>query len=109
MNVKWRNLFSRTLGRGHVFLRIGKALKTFLPMMRDCLKGRYRPVPYRAIVLMILALSYLVMPFDLIPDFIPFFGQLDDILICGWLLVRLDDALEDYRRWKTAEGTVTTR
>lgn len=109
MKLKWRNLYAHTLGRGRVFFRIGMALKTFVPMMRDCLKGRYRPVPYRAIALMILAVAYLVMPFDLIPDFIPFFGQLDDLLICGWLMVRLDDALDDYRRWRDTQPPVVVR
>jgi uncharacterized membrane protein YkvA (DUF1232 family) len=35
------------------------------------------------------ALAYIVMPFDLVPDFIPFFGEVDDVYLLVLALQRL--------------------
>jgi uncharacterized membrane protein YkvA (DUF1232 family) len=34
-----------------------------------------------------IAVAYLLLPFDLIPDFIPVIGHLDDVLVVGLLVV----------------------
>ena len=35
------------------------------------------------------ALAYIIMPFDLVPDFIPFFGEVDDVYFLVLALQRL--------------------
>jgi len=42
--------------------------------------------PLFAKILLGLAVAYLLLPFDLIPDFIPVLGQLDDVLIVPGLI-----------------------
>ena len=42
--------------------------------------------PTFAKALLWLAIGYLVMPFDLIPDFLPVIGQLDEVVIIPLLL-----------------------
>jgi uncharacterized membrane protein YkvA (DUF1232 family) len=51
-----------------------------------------RRVPLRARVLALATLGYTVSPIDLIPDFVPFLGQVDDIIVVASGLQRLADA-----------------
>jgi uncharacterized membrane protein YkvA (DUF1232 family) len=68
-----------------------RALAGFIP---DCLvlvrgllgDGR---VHRRDKALLVALLGYLALPFDLVPDFIPVAGQLDDLIVVGWVLRRL--------------------
>jgi uncharacterized membrane protein YkvA (DUF1232 family) len=43
-------------------------------------------VPWWCKVLLVLAIAYLALPFDLVPDFIPVAGQLDDAIIVAVVL-----------------------
>lgn len=48
--------------------------------------------PLLAKLLINIAIGYLLLPFDLIPDWLPLLGQLDDLVIVGlliWLALRL--------------------
>lgn len=93
-------LFRRLTSRVWVLKRIVRALKWFLPMAQDVVRGDYRPVPWWAFGYMLLALGYIVLPIDLIPDVFLLIGLVDDVVIVGWLLNRIDQQLVNYRLWK---------
>jgi uncharacterized membrane protein YkvA (DUF1232 family) len=56
-----------------------KHLKQEFDVYRLVLK--HPQTPWVAKVFLGLAIGYLLLPFDLIPDFIPVLGQLDDVII----------------------------
>jgi uncharacterized membrane protein YkvA (DUF1232 family) len=66
-----------------------RALARFVP---DCIVlvtrlVRDPRVPRRRKLLLVGLAAYLALPFDLVPDFIPVAGQLDDAILV-WLLLR---------------------
>jgi uncharacterized membrane protein YkvA (DUF1232 family) len=61
-----------------------KQLKQEFEVYRLLLK--HPKTPWLAKIFLGLAIGYLLLPFDLIPDFIPVLGQLDDVLIIPILI-----------------------
>jgi uncharacterized membrane protein YkvA (DUF1232 family) len=62
-----------------------QALARFIP---DCLVLLHRllrdeRVPRRRKIVLLMLLAYLAIPIDLVPDFIPVVGQLDDVLVAA--------------------------
>jgi uncharacterized membrane protein YkvA (DUF1232 family) len=76
-------------------------LQAMLRLIRAYFRGEYRNVSQDALVYIVAAVSYLVDPFDLIPDEVPFLGFLDDATIVSFALARTRQALDDFMIWET--------
>lgn len=64
---------------------ISRAFKTELKTHQLVLKDSRTPRVSR--IFLGLAIGYLLLPFDIIPDFIPVLGQLDDLIIVPGLVI----------------------
>ena len=65
-----------------------RALAGFVPDCAVLLRRLLRDprVPRRRRALVVALMAYLAMPFDLVPDFIPVAGQLDDAILVALVL-----------------------
>lgn len=69
---------------------LARAFKRELAVYRCALA--HPDTPWMARILLGAAVGYALLPFDLIPDFLPVIGQLDDLIIVPglvWLALRL--------------------
>ena len=80
--------------------RLFQDLKLLIPLIKDYWKGTYRDVSAKSIVIFVVALAYIISPIDLIPDYIPGLGQIDDAVILGLSLYFLEKDLWKYQEWK---------
>ena len=93
-----------------VFLKLGEATEVFYKtqdsiialarMLRSWMEGDYKNISSKSILAVVAALLYFVNPLDFIPDFIPVIGQLDDILILGFLIKTLNKEIERFMAWE---------
>src|SRR5439155_16019525 len=63
-------------------------LQTMLRLVRAHHRGEYNQVPDNALLWVVAALSYLIDPFDLIPDKTPFLGFVDDATVVEFVADR---------------------
>ena len=93
-----------------VFLKIGESSELFYKvqdsvialarMLSAWVKGDYRNISTKSIIAVVAALIYFVNPLDLIPDFIPVIGQIDDIFVLGYLIKMLNKEIERFMAWE---------
>jgi uncharacterized membrane protein YkvA (DUF1232 family) len=83
------------------FIEDGKLL---IAIVKDYWAGAYRQVPYGAIASIVFTLIYVFNPFDMMPDVLPFIGQVDDVAVMGACLILVEQDLHKYKKWKFDQG-----
>lgn len=82
------------------YYEIQDQVLALIRMLKAWLNREYTDVSTRSIVALIAALIYFVNPFDLIPDFIPIIGKIDDVLIISFLIKTLNKEIQRFMAWE---------
>ncbi len=74
--------------------------KVMYGMLKDYRKGVYTQVPWFTIATIAFAFLYVLNPLDIVPDFIPGLGYIDDFAVLTFGLRFIESDLHNYLDWK---------
>ncbi len=77
-------------------------LQALLRLARARLRGEYDIMPWQTFVFVLAAIVYFVNPFDLVPDFLPGSGYLDDATVIGFVLRSIRRDIDAFLAWEAA-------
>ena len=75
-------------------------VKTLIRMVIDYVRGEYREIPWKSMIMIVAGLFYFLMPLDVIPDFIPGAGFIDDISIIMLVFKSISDDIQNYEAFE---------
>ena len=76
-----------------------KDIKTSFALLKDWYMGNYTKIPFRMVASIAGAMLYLVSPLDVVPDWLPFGGLLDDALVLAAIFAMSRRDLDEYLAW----------
>lgn len=99
---KKRNRLKKLLSL-KVFAKQKDKLKLLLDLIQQYRKGNYTAVPWKSVAAITFTLLYIINPLDVIPDFLPVVGYVDDMSVFVGLYNLIDKDIEDYKHWKSMQ------
>ena len=81
-------------------LKYAEYIPLFFSMLKDFFTKKYTEIPGGSIAAILGTLLYIFSPIDIIPDFIPVIGFIDDAAIVALCLKLVSMDVEKYKKWK---------
>ncbi len=75
-------------------------LQTMFRLIKASMSGEYTGVPGTTVAAAVAVLVYFLSPIDLIPDFIPVLGLLDDVALVAWFSTTLKGEMDKFHEWE---------
>lgn len=91
------------------FAQLKEFMFTFIRMVKAYVSGEYRQVATKSMLIGVAVLLYLVTPLDIIPDFIPAIGLLDDISLMAWFVDAFQKEISKFVEWENDRNFDHTR
>mgnify|MGYP002851512320 FL=1 len=80
--------------------KLNESLRLFIRMVNAYTSKEYTYVPWKTICLLVAGLIYFIYPIDLIPDFIPIAGIIDDVALIAWIYDSIREDIDNFLEWE---------
>jgi uncharacterized membrane protein YkvA (DUF1232 family) len=80
--------------------KVARQTRLVIELVDDFRSGKYRAMPWWAVALSVSALLYAISPADVVPDYIPLVGALDDLAVIAVATRLLRSELRKYCEFK---------
>ncbi|MVN76358.1 DUF1232 domain-containing protein [Hymenobacter sp. HMF4947] len=81
-----------------------ETLQSLFRLIKMSASGEYTGVPGTTVAAAVAVLIYFLSPIDLIPDFIPVIGLLDDMALVAWFSTSIKHELDKFHEWEEAKA-----
>jgi uncharacterized membrane protein YkvA (DUF1232 family) len=81
-----------------------ETLQSLFRLIKLSISGEYTELPATTVVGAVAVLIYFMSPIDLIPDFIPVLGLLDDMALVAWFSTSIKHELDKFHAWELAKA-----
>jgi uncharacterized membrane protein YkvA (DUF1232 family) len=85
-----------------------ETLQTMFRLIKASMSGEYTGVPGTTVAAAVAVLIYFLSPIDLIPDFIPVLGLLDDVALVAWFSTTLKTEMDKFQEWENSTARVVS-
>ena len=83
--------------------KLNNYLRLFIRMINAYNSKEYTYVPWKTICLLVAGLIYFIYPIDLIPDFIPVAGIIDDVALIAWIYDSIKEDIDNFLEWEKSK------
>ena len=80
-------------------------LQSLFRLIKLSVAGEYTGVPTTTVVAAVAVLIYFLSPIDLVPDFIPVIGLLDDMALVAWFSTSIKHELDKFHEWEATKAS----